>query len=46
LVNNPKNGSYISLYEYIPETKETKLLVKFDVTNIREIAFIEANKNN
>lgn len=44
--NSPKKKSFTCLYEYIPETKETKLLVKFDVTNIREIAFIEANKNN
>jgi hypothetical protein len=33
------------LYEFIPETKETKLLVKFEKTNIEDIAFIQWKLN-
>lgn len=38
---SPKGTSYRCLYEFIPETKETKLLVKFEKTNIEDIAFIQ-----
>ncbi|MDQ2085830.1 hypothetical protein RBH29_05190, partial [Herbivorax sp. ANBcel31] len=46
LDNSPKKTDFICLYEFIPETKETKLLVKFERTNVRDIAFIKADENN
>ncbi|TYQ16996.1 UNVERIFIED_CONTAM: hypothetical protein Cloal_3587 [Acetivibrio alkalicellulosi] len=41
LDNSPKKTDYKCIYEYIPDTKEIKLLVKFEKTNIRDIAFIK-----